>query len=362
MRSFVKLTVATALSIAAAFGGNEAQAGPLQDCGSGGSTIAYNYTNQMFSCTIVSGGTYSLWAVGGNGGNQRIDSDPPSVFGGKGAAIGATFALNVGDILQILIAGQGATQDPHFVAGETFAGGGGGGTFIGILRNNQPIAPLLIAGGGGGAGTTSKVLDGRGLEGSPGAGTGDGEYSDGGAGGTKGSGGGGTTTDTGGAGGGGFSGDGGGANTASGGRSFLNGGAGGVTNTQMQCFGAAGGFGGGGGAAWTDCTDAGGPGGGGGGGYSGGGGGGFEGFFGENGGAGGGGSSYYNPAFYVSDLIVQTGYNGYNPNSNGNGYLEIQQLTLGDGTPVPEPVSIVLLATALVGFGAARRRFGSLRP
>jgi len=342
--------LAMAAALACGFSVPAGSALALPDCGSGGSTIEYNYSGQVIACSIVSGGNYSLYAMGANGGDQRMDNLAPSYFGGKGAAIGGTFSLNFGDELWILVGGVGATHQGELLSGETYPGGGGGGTFVGIVRNNQPIAPLLIGGGGGGAGTDENGQPGRGIAGDPNVPNGNGNGDSAGAGGTNGSGGGGSTTDTGGAGGGGFSGDGGNAASASGGKSFLNGGAGGGPIGAF-CFGAAGGFGGGGGAGWADCEDASGGGAGGGGGYNGGGGGGWI-VVGDDGGAGGGGSSFYSLPFFVSDLTVQP---GYNPDEDGNGTFLIQQLTRGV-EPIPEPAALSLLAAGLAVIGFVRRR------
>ncbi len=326
--------------------------GEARACTSGGDTREIDFTGQMYSCTIASSGTYSLYAIGANGGNQTIDDNPnPTAFGGKGAEAGATFALLAGDVLEILVGGVGGTQAPHILAGEFYAGGGGGGSFIALVRSGQPAVPLIVAGGGGGAGNGQSGLNGRGIEGSAGNGNGDGGHTGAGAGGTNGSGGGGSDKGAGGAGGGGFNGDGGNSPTATGGKSFLDGGAGG-TAASAFCFGAAGGFGGGGGAAWSDCDDDEGAAGGGGGGYSGGGGGGVN-FFGNDGGSGGGGSSFANPLFFVAGTVDVVP--GYNPYADGNGVVFLQQLTNGP-REVPEPSGLLLLASGVAGLYVGVRR------
>jgi hypothetical protein len=101
---------------------------------------------------------------------------------------------------------------------------------------------------------------------------------------------------------------------------------GGGDNSSTGPF-ANGGFGGGGGGGWQ--------GGGGGGGYSGGGGGDGIDY------GGGGGGSYLDPSF--TGTTLQAGAN------SGNGYVTI--------TPaVPEPSSLILFGTALLGLAFVARK------
>ncbi|HEX2899554.1 MAG TPA: glycine-rich protein, partial [Bacteroidia bacterium] len=231
--------------------------------GSGGSQT-FNYSGSIQNFVVPTGVTsITIQALGAQGGSSS------GTLGGLGASITGTVAVTPGQVLKVLVGGQGA-------AGTQ--GGGGGGSFVTTNAN----APLVIAGGGGGAyypgyasgagqanGTVSTVGN-NGMKGNTGA--------QGGFGGAGGAGGAATAVDgfNSGAGGGGLTGNGGQNGAAGPGIAFVNGGFGGVGGGS----GGAGGFGGGGGADWLSWT-----GGGGGGGYSGGGGGTYY-------GVGGGGGSY----------------------------------------------------------------------
>ena len=125
-------------------------------------------------------------------------------------------------------------------------------------------------------------------------------------------------------GGGGFYTDGAGGSSA--GKSFLNGGAGGLALTGDLGTGANGGYGGGSGSG-VDIPGAGG-------GYSGG------------GGFGGAGGSYLDPAA-LNPVLLGGG-------NHGNGSIVITEENAP--APVPEPSSIVLLATGLLGAAGVLRR------
>ncbi len=148
-----------------------------------------------------------------------------------------TFHLNQGNVLNILVGGQGAGGGSDYV-GNYYAPSGGGGSFVaGGLGG--PSSLLMAAGGGGGVDPwTEKSTDTGAADASTGTSgkhaTGTDRSNQEGAGGTDGSGG--TigidsANDGGGGGGGGFSGNGGshvGGGKAQGGFAYLNGGAGGA--------------------------------------------------------------------------------------------------------------------------------------
>ncbi len=232
-------------------------------------TYTYNYSGGMQTFTVpggVSSVIIETWGAQGGAGS--------GTSGGYGAYIKGTFSVSPGQVLKILVGGQG---------GGGLQGGGGGGTFVTDNSNN----PMCIAGGGGGAeypgydyGTEPGTTGNSGQNGYCGGGCPGSVQGWGGSGG----GGGGTNNiySNSGSGGGGLTGNGVSAvdyygyPASCGGTSFTNGGWGGCGSGS----GGAGGYGGGGGADWTYWT-----GGGGGGGYSGGGGGTYY-------GNGGGGGSY----------------------------------------------------------------------
>ncbi len=241
--------------------------------------LEFNYTGSLQTWTVPDGVTeIDIEAFGAQGGN----SPGNLAIGGFGAQIRATVSVTPGDLISILVGGEGDTKIND--AGTNYGGGGGGGSFI--WTGNTP---LVIAGGGGGAYNSTPGGEGRTQESG-------GNSSNGYTGGTNGNGG--NAGDWCGSGGGG------GWNSAGSSANCVNGPlvGGGTfdTFTGGVCTGCSGtgnsgvdGGYGGGGACWH--------GGGGGGGYSGGGG------ANNSSGNGGGGGSYYDGALVTANAGVNQG-------------------------------------------------------
>jgi hypothetical protein len=300
--------------------------------------IAFEYSGNMVQYAVPVTGLYNVASFGAEGAYHHGPfTDGGS--GGPGAEASGDFTLSSGQVLTILVGGEGqVVQCCTVYAGGS--GGGGGGSFV-VTGNT----PLVIAGGGGGGGLYDN--GGPGLSGTDG---GAGPQSGGGAGGSAGNGGSaaGIIFDIA-TGGGGFATDGGGIDLSypnspiiAGGISFLNGGAGasGWSNMSWSSLDyvegpgmGGGGYGGGGnGGGWAPMEYTGG--GGGGGGYSGGGGGGLD--YGISQGAGGGGGSYLDGSAFNGVLIAGQ--------HSGNGEVDITLISTAD---IPEPDAAWLFVTGI---------------
>ncbi|MGO4566500.1 Ig-like domain-containing protein [Rhizobium sp. 2YAF20] len=296
-------------------------------------TTQFGYTQGVITYTVQFTGVYDIMTLGAQGGAGATSLSA----GGAGGETGGEFFLQAGDVLQVLVGGEGG--DGHLDVGvgdgvqiiSPYGGGGGGGTLVVLTGGpddptNVPT-PLVVAGGGGGGGYVDG--DGHSAIGLPGGVAGSGastEYFsgtiDGAAAGAVGYGGFGLSNSNSsiGGGGGGFYGDGGSSgdpsNPAVGGSSFIDGGTGGAGagagGPGLESFAGNGGFGGGGGG---NASLFGPPvgGGGGGGGYTGGGGGAGE---------GGGGGSYLNPLALDIGSIEVAGVN------DGNGLVTLELIPL----------------------------------
>ena len=293
----------------------------------------FDYSGIVVTLTVPTTGVYAIVAAGAQGGDAA-DTFPNPNVGGRGAIISGYVSLTAGTVLDIVVGGQGGPESLHYGTG------GGGGTFV---FEQSALQPLIVAGGGGGG--SGSITGGGGAGQSTENGQSGFGFEDVGSGGANGSSGGGGTAIS-------YNGGGGGGWTSNGGDG------GGLCSPLLPCtpFQTQSGYGGDGsptfaGGAGTGFGTDGGFGGGGGGGLNGGGGGG--GYSGGGGGSGiactqtgcvgvggGGGGSYIDPS--VVDAALQSGAN------SGNGYVAI--------TYVPEPTSVVLLITLLIGLGLAASR------
>jgi autotransporter-associated beta strand protein len=258
---------------------------------------SFNYTGALQTYTVTTTGAYDITVYGAQGGS----AGPSGIYlGGFGAEVSGVVELAAGDVLSIVVGGEGGIGN----FGSGHGGGGGGGSFV--FDANL----LAVAGGGGGASTTlwgqggeAITVGAPGLDGSGGIG---GPPAFGGAGGFGGFGAGA------GGGGAGWLGPGSagvGADTGVGGASgpSFAGGLGDNYDGIPQT--AYGGYGGGGGGGLQA--------GGGGGGYSGGGGGGGGTGGTGGGGTGGGGGSYLAVDFTGATLMADAQF--------GNGEVTIAQ-------------------------------------
>ncbi|SVD51588.1 uncharacterized protein METZ01_LOCUS404442, partial [marine metagenome] len=101
----------------------------------GPTTQTFSYTGSMQNYTVPAGVTsITIDAYGAQGGNN------PQYDGGKGAHMSGTFSVTPGQVLDIIVGGQGS---PGFTNSGWTGGGGGGGT--GVISS---ALPLVIAGAG----------------------------------------------------------------------------------------------------------------------------------------------------------------------------------------------------------------------
>lgn len=308
-----------------------AHAGPIGTIGTG--TTGIGYSGSIVDYTVLTTGAYNITVFGARGGSAGTEA------GGLNAKVSADFTLSAGNVLNILVGGQGASGTVNGAGG-----GGGGGSFV-AEANGTAIPTLLAAAGGGGgafdgfaagAGSTANYLPYGTSPGGGGAGN---------VGGSNGSGGSADAVLAGGGGGGGF--------TGNGQADFMGSGAlGGLSFTAYlagQTSSYVGGFGGGGeGGILFGST------GGGGGGYSGGGAGG-NGYNNDAGAGGGGGGSFL--ASDATNPVVAAGAPALRAGSGGNGFVTFTYLS-SPASSVPEPNSLLLLGTGLLGLGFVVRKRG----
>ena len=276
--------------------------------------ITFSSTGSIQQFTAPAAGTYDITVAGAQGGNGALGNTTQGI-GGDGVVLSGTITLTAGEVLKIVVGGQGGN------ASGLGGGGGGGGSFVYV--NGPPSQPLIVAGGGGGGGIGVSLPGGSGQTGTAGQ---TGFVTDPGAGGTNGSGGSGGTLSIG--------------DNGGGGAGWLGNGINGTGSNSGGGFGPP--------------TFAGGGSSGGGGGFGGFGGGGFGGGDGGGGYSGGGGGS----GFQVSPLIDSGGGGSFlDPSLTG---FTMTATQTGDGSvtissplivsSVPEPSSLLLLSIGGVSF------------
>jgi alpha-tubulin suppressor-like RCC1 family protein len=299
-------------------GGGDASADAGSAGDGGGLNQTFAATGSVQQITIPQSGAYTIIAAGGQGGagdngDAGSPPPPPGAPGGTGGFAQGNFALNAGDVLQIVVGTAGSLPSlpppPPTGPGMVGGGGGGGGSFVYLSASATPLpgAPLVVAGGGGGGGGAMSGQCGGGTSGSGGGGIANGGFGcgDGGTGGN-------------------------GVASGGGGAGWLAGGGSCISSPMAAGAGAAGGqwagggdgaFGGGGGGG--NAPGSMGPpsnvGGGGGGGYTGGNGGG------QALGAAGG-TSYVDPSAFGTVTVTSC-------SQSGNGYVQIIGPLADGGTP-----------------------------
>lgn len=100
--------------------------------------------------TVPSAGRYQITCAGAQGARGSGPSSYVNREGGLGAKLTATFALQKGDVLQILV-GQTGIGSTYVGSSDACTGGGGGGTFVVLLREEERIPLIVAAGGAGGS-------------------------------------------------------------------------------------------------------------------------------------------------------------------------------------------------------------------
>lgn len=129
--------------------GAQGPTGPKNTSGYLGTTLdgQVKLNNGIQEWTVPYTGAYYIEAFGASGANGTCTSSCSGwMRGGLGAKIAASFELQSGQKLKILVGQKGKVSFDF----EQVAGGGGGGTFVTLMDNS----PLIVAGGGGGASTS----------------------------------------------------------------------------------------------------------------------------------------------------------------------------------------------------------------
>ena len=106
--------------------------------------VVFSYTGSIVDYTIPTTGTYDILALGAQGGGGSDGG-----IGGLGASAEGTFSLDTGDLLEIVVGGEGV-NGYLATADGVWGGGGGGGSFVFTEASTAVPEPaslsLLVAG------------------------------------------------------------------------------------------------------------------------------------------------------------------------------------------------------------------------
>jgi len=111
-------------------------------------TQTLSYTGSLQTFTVPAGVTsLTIITKGAQGGDQTVN---PGTTGGTGAIMSGNFTVTPGQVLSVMVGGQGVTAQ--------YVGGGGGGSFV---WTSVGSTLLSAAGGGGGAGRDDVLSTGQ---------------------------------------------------------------------------------------------------------------------------------------------------------------------------------------------------------
>ena len=127
----------------------------------------FSYTGNIQTFIVPETGTYEIEVAGAEGtrGNEYSYTSSTTPVPGKGANLKAQFSLTKGDVITLVVGGQGSVTQATAQNGTS--GAGGGGTFIfktlssisnsnyQFTKNSTNYEVLMVAAGGGGTGDSS---------------------------------------------------------------------------------------------------------------------------------------------------------------------------------------------------------------
>lgn len=134
-------------------------------------TSLYNVIGEGIQVwTVPATGAYEFDAYGAYGGPGESSGDPIDRYGGQPRRIRASFSLNKGELIGMVVGQRGGETNTSFTS--SIAGGGGGGSFVFKIGSsnyfNSSLTPLVVAAGGQGANWANwnvETLEARGVVG-----------------------------------------------------------------------------------------------------------------------------------------------------------------------------------------------------